>query len=220
MKQKRETLAEITNQKETKELPILPEDVPVVMPQLPNRITINTLEQFKALSDPVRTRILRIILHQPATAKQLADRLGASPGAIGHHLHVLENAGLAQVVALRIMRGIIARYYTRSARIFMLDMPQELLDPGLDSLKLLTDARDEFADAIQDYKADTMLTCGFPHARISRAKAEAYAARLMELNEEFFLEEPDDSEGEVYCMSIALFKAPSWQGLIKEENKD
>lgn len=212
-------MAELSNEIEIKELPILPEDVPVTMPELPIRLTINTMEQFKAISDPVRMRILRIILHQPATAKQLADRLKASPGAIGHHLHVLEAAGLAQVVALRVTRGIIARYYTRTARIFMYDMPQELTGPGSVSVEFLTDARDELADAFLDYKEDTALYSGFPHARLSRAMAETYAARLRELSEDF-LQEPNDPEGEVYGMSIALFKAPAWQGLIKDKDVD
>lgn len=212
-------MVESTNQQETEELPILPEDVPITMPELPIRLTINTMEKFKAISDPVRMRILRIILHQPATAKQLADRLEASPGAIGHHLHVLEAAGLAQVVALRVTRGIIARYYTRTARVFMYDMPQELTEHGSVSIDFLTDARDELADATLNYKEDTTLCGGFPHARISRTKAEAYAARLRELTDDF-LQEPSDPEGEVYGLSFALFKAPSWQGLIKDKDKN
>ena len=57
---------------------ILPEDVPVTMPELPPQLVINTLQQFKAISDPIRSRILGIIQNQPATARQIADRLGAS----------------------------------------------------------------------------------------------------------------------------------------------
>src|SRR5437879_1347381 len=72
----------------------LPEGVPVVMPELPLRLDITTEQQLKAFGDPVRTRILGIIQNQPATAKQIADRLGYSPGAVGHHLQVLEEAGL------------------------------------------------------------------------------------------------------------------------------
>src|SRR5436853_3272120 len=107
-------------------IPVLPGNVPVTMPELPSRIPINTVQQFKAISDPIRSRILGIIQNQPATAKQIADRLGASPGAIGHHLHVLEAAGLAQIVARRITRGIVANYYTRTARIFVFQLPPEL----------------------------------------------------------------------------------------------
>src|SRR5947207_9096686 len=120
---------------------ILPEDVPVSMPELPSRLVINTVQQFKAISDPIRSRILGIIQNQPATAKQIADRLGASPGAIGHHLHVLEAAGLAQVVARRLTRGIVANYYTRTARIFTYDLPPDVI--GDVALDIITRARDE-----------------------------------------------------------------------------
>ncbi len=210
-------MADLT--KDTEELPILPNDVPVTMPELPLRLTINTFEQFKAISDPMRMRILRIIQHQPATAKQLADRLEATPGAIGHHLNVLETAGLAQVVALRVTRGIIARYYTRTARVFIYEMPQEFFEPGTVSLEFLTDARDELADATLDYKEDTTVYSGFPHARLSKERADEFSARLQNLADEF-LQEPDDPEGEVYGLSIALFKAPAWQTLIKDKDKE
>src|SRR6266852_9577188 len=107
-------------------IPVLPDDVPVIMPELPTRVMITTFEQFKAVSEPVRSRILGIIQNQPATARQIAQRLHATPGAIGHHLHVLEEAGLVKVVARRITRGIVASYYTRSARIFHYDLPPEV----------------------------------------------------------------------------------------------
>src|SRR5262249_59022252 len=77
-------------------MPTLPESVPVTMPELPPRLVITTAEQFKAIADPTRSRILGIIQSQPATAKQIADRLGIAPGGAGHHLQVLEVAGLAQ----------------------------------------------------------------------------------------------------------------------------
>ncbi|HXZ06172.1 MAG TPA: winged helix-turn-helix domain-containing protein, partial [Ktedonobacteraceae bacterium] len=80
-------------------IPVLPENIPVAMPDLPVYVVISTVQQLKAISDPVRSRILGIIQNQPATAKQIADSLQASPGAIGHHMHVLEAAGLAHVVA-------------------------------------------------------------------------------------------------------------------------
>lgn len=107
-------------------LPLLSDDVPVSMPDLPSRLTISSEQQFKAISDMVRSRILGVIQHQPLTAKQIAQRLQATPGAIGHHLHVLEEAGLVKVVARRITRGIVASYYTRSARIYDYDLPPEV----------------------------------------------------------------------------------------------
>src|SRR5260370_42438041 len=118
-------------------IPVMPRDVPVTMPELPVQLVINTVQQFKAISDPIRSRILGIIQNQPATAKQIADRLGASPGAIGHHLHVLEAAGLAKVIARRLVRGIVANYYTRTARIFTYDFPDEMSGGGSGSLAVM-----------------------------------------------------------------------------------
>src|SRR5256885_12587045 len=121
---------------------ILPEDVPVSMPELPPRLVINTVQQFKAISDPIRSRILGIIQNQPATAKQIADRLGASPGAIGHHLHVLEAAGLAKVVARRLVRGIVANYYTRTAKIFKYELSKKIKGNETASLEIIAKAYD------------------------------------------------------------------------------
>ncbi|MBO0797133.1 MAG: winged helix-turn-helix transcriptional regulator, partial [Ktedonobacteraceae bacterium] len=96
------------NEAEREEVPVLPEGVPVEMPKLPARLNLNSALQFKAVGDPVRWRIIDIIQARPATAKQVADILKMSPGTIGHHLQVLEEAGLAQVVAKRLVRGIVA----------------------------------------------------------------------------------------------------------------
>src|SRR5712691_4251521 len=135
-------------------IPILSGDVPVVMPELPVRVLITTMQQFKALSDPTRSRILGIIQNQPATAKQIADRLGATPGAIGHHLHVLEDAGLAQVVARRLVRGIVANYYTRTARIFKYDLPEEVKGDVDASLEIMNKAHNEMIEAHATIKED------------------------------------------------------------------
>src|SRR6266852_7910352 len=148
-------------------VPVLPEDVPVTMPELPARLMITTFEQFRAVSEPVRSRILGIIQNQPATAKQIADRLGATPGAIGHHLHVLEAAGLAKVIARRLVRGIVASYYTRTARIFTYDFPDEIAGGGSGSLEIMSKARDELVEALVGVESDPHQTISFPHVRLS-----------------------------------------------------
>src|SRR5574340_1044230 len=128
-------------------IPVLPGDKPVIMPVLPAQLVINSAQQFKAVSDPIRSRILGIIQNQPATAKQIAVSLQASPGAIGHHLHVLEAAGLAQVVARRLVRGIVANYYTRTARIFKYDLPSDVKGNTSINLDIMAKAYEEQAEA-------------------------------------------------------------------------
>lgn len=190
-------------------VPVLPEDVPVTMPELPIRLTITTAQQFKAIAEPVRSRILGIIQNQPATAKQIADRLGATPGAIGHHLHVLEAAGLAKIIARRLVRGIVANYYTRTARIFTYDFPDEGTGSALGSLEIITKARDELAEATVSVEEDPYQSVGFPHIHVSPERARAYYERLKALTEDLLHETPDPN-GQVYGVLIAMFKAPAY----------
>jgi DNA-binding transcriptional ArsR family regulator len=185
----------------------LPDTVPVAMPDLPPRRLINTTQQFKAISEPVRSRILGIIQNQPATAKQIADRLGATPGAIGHHLHVLEAAGLAQVVARRITRGIVANYYTRTARIFTYDLPPDVI--GDVALDIITRARDELTEALASNVDEPYSTQSFPHIRLSPPRARLYYERLAALVNDMLQEQPDPA-GVVYGILIAMFKAPAY----------
>ena len=151
---------------DTNTLAILPEDVPVTMPDLPLKLVVNTPDQFKALGDPLRRRILAIIQYQPATAKQIADRLKVPPGTVGHHLQVLEAAGLVQIVARRLVRGVVAKYYTRAARIFCYEMSREITGSQSVAVEMLTQVRDELADAIAT-DAESEITTSVPRARLS-----------------------------------------------------
>lgn len=188
---------------------VLPEDEPVVMPELPLSLEVNTPRQMKALADPVRHRILGIIQNRPATAKQIADRLKMSPGTIGHHLHALEAAGLAKVVARRLVRGIVAKYYTRTARIFSYNFPTDVTGDVPMAVSFLVSARDELAEALADGGPDLPVKTAFPHARLTPERFAYYEQRLMELVDEF-IAEPASEGGAVYSLSVAFFQAPSY----------
>lgn len=190
-------------------IPVLPDNVPVTMPELPLRFTISTAEQFKAISDPIRSRILGIIQNQPATAKQIAKRLGATPGAIGHHLHVLEEAGLAKIVARRLIRGIVANYYTRTARIFDYKLPREVAGGTFVNLDILNTARNELAEALVSVEEDAFMTEGFPHVRLSPERAQVYYDRLQALVEDLLHETPDP-DGDVYGILVSMFMSPPY----------
>ncbi len=195
------------------EVPLLASDVPVVMPDLPPTLLINTAQQYKALGDETRGKILAIIKAQPATAKQLADRLGIAPGTAGHHLQALEVAGLVQVVARRLVRGIVAKYYTRTAKLFIFERPEDHDEQAqynthwLDRLaQVQQEVKETFADAPE---ADRMLALSSPHARISAERAKEFSRRLHELVDEFATE-PPATEGQVYGLGIAFYVAPDY----------
>lgn len=210
----------VNSRAEHDSIPVLSDDVPVSMPQLPLRVAITSFEQFKAISEPVRSRILGIIQNQPATAKQIADRLGATPGAIGYHLHVLEDAGLAQIVARRLIRGIVANYYTRTARIFMYDLPEEVKGSVDASLEIMHKAHDEMVEAEATVEEDEYRTDGFPHIRLSPERARYYSERLRSLVDDVLNETPDP-EGKVYGIFVAMFMSPPYmQGPVTPLSSD
>ncbi|WDL96733.1 ArsR/SmtB family transcription factor [Alicyclobacillus sp. ALC3] len=72
---------------------------------------IDTPEQLKALSDPLRIRILTRIIVREATGKQLADEFQMSASKVHYHLRELENHGLAEIVRTEEKNGIIQKFY-------------------------------------------------------------------------------------------------------------
>ncbi len=199
--------------------PVLPDTVPVGMPDIPIRLTISTEQQFKAISDMVRSRILGVIQYQPLTAKQIAQRLHATPGAIGHHLRVLEEAGLVKIVARRLMHGIVACYYTRAARIYDFDFPQDVTGSYSVDLDFISHARAEMMDSLVSYGDDGLRSNAFPHVRLSLEKAQEYLRRFNALLDELIEERPDP-DGEIYGVFFSLFKAPPYMQVsaTPEEN--
>jgi DNA-binding transcriptional ArsR family regulator len=181
------------------------------MPDLPPSLTLQSAKQYKALGDPLRIRILALIQHQPRTAKQLADLLERPPGTIGHQLRVLEGAGLARVVARRLVKGIVAKYYARTAHIFLVETPEELRAMRSPADIRLQRARDELAESVAALGDEAYF--GYPdnpeffHVRLSPERARVYRDRLSELTTDLLHETPDP-EGAVFAVSVAFFVAP------------
>lgn len=53
-------------------------------------------ESFKALADPTRRQILKLLREKDRTAGEIADFFNMSKPSISHHLNALKHAGLIQ----------------------------------------------------------------------------------------------------------------------------
>jgi len=51
---------------------------------------------FKALSDPTRREILKILRKRPMQAGELSDRFEMTKGSLSHHLNILKHADLVR----------------------------------------------------------------------------------------------------------------------------
>src|ERR687887_582953 len=85
---------------------------------LADRIALTRPSQVRALGHPLRTSILSLLHERAATVHELAVALGRPKSTVAHHVKVLAEAGLLQVVRTRRVRAIEERFYGRTARMF------------------------------------------------------------------------------------------------------
>jgi DNA-binding transcriptional ArsR family regulator len=82
-------------------------------------LVVSEPAQLRALSDEVRGRIIALLRERAASASELGGLLKMPKGTVGHHLKVLERAGLVHVVRTRRVRAVTEKYYGRVARLFI-----------------------------------------------------------------------------------------------------
>jgi DNA-binding transcriptional ArsR family regulator len=92
---------------------------------------ISDVESLKALSDPVRLRILETMVtgaDETWTVKRIAAALGVGPTKLYHHINILEEHDFIHVAATRVVSGIIETSYQISQLSVRLD--RSLLSRG------------------------------------------------------------------------------------------
>jgi DNA-binding transcriptional ArsR family regulator len=150
--------------------------------ELANRVALTEPAQVRALSHPVRTAVLGLLHERAATVKELAVALGRPKSTIAHHVKVLREAGLLQVVRTRRVRAIEERFYGRTARLFYV-----AVERSAEGDEMPRDFNDfEVAARESEYAYRDGKLWGFiRHARITEPQASAFWERMAELVEEF-----------------------------------
>jgi molybdate-binding protein len=88
---------------------------------------VDRLDQIRALGDPNRLAIVRLVLAGPATLSQLGVALGHHPAWVRHHVKTLEQAGLVELAETRKVGNYTEKYYRATARaltVGMMVLPQ------------------------------------------------------------------------------------------------
>lgn len=111
---------------------------------------LTTLEEVKAISDPYRYRILTTLINmnEPATVKQIADKMGEVPAKVHYHIKKLEKAEIIKLVYTKEINGIIAKYYEPLATGFEIECSKEIEEPAkkmilAESQRMLSELYDE-----------------------------------------------------------------------------
>jgi DNA-binding transcriptional ArsR family regulator len=167
---------------------------------LADRIVLTTSAQVKAISHPLRTTMLSLLHERAATVSELAVALERPKSTVAHHIKVLNEAGLVQVVRTRRVRAIDERFYGRTARMFYVGVER-----GLDREPLPRDFNDFEVAARESTAAheDGKLWGFIRHARISEAQASEFWERMAELVTEF--DELPRSGETVYGFAVGVY---------------
>lgn len=153
--------------------------------------------QLKAFGHQLRLDIIALLSERAATGSQLADALDAPVGTVGHHLGVLEDAGLVRVVRTKQVRAITAKYYGRTAAVFLFDEV-----PPAD---VVTDVDAWRRKALPDpAPIDGMSHVGTTRfARLPADRYDEWLDRITELSVEFATQ---PAEGDVvWALSLHLY---------------
>src|SRR5437773_12243867 len=145
---------------------------------LADRIALTAPAQVKAIGHPLRTAILSLLHERAATVSELAVALERPKSTVAHHVKVLAEAGLVQVVRTRRVRAIEERFYGRTARMFYVGV--ERSEDGEELPRDFNDfevATGESARAFRDGKLWGFIR----HARITEAQASEFWERMAEL---------------------------------------
>jgi DNA-binding transcriptional ArsR family regulator len=168
--------------------------------EAPETLVVSAPDQLRALADDVRNTIVALLRERARSTQELAGDLGIPKGTVGHHLKVLEKAGLVHVVRTRQVRAVTEKYYGRTARLFLFQTE----DPA--DARALGAAMLRRAAAELDVSPETA-RFGFPKARLAREDLDRLERRLRRLTEDFLA--ADTVEGDPYALAVALYQQRS-----------
>lgn len=180
-------------------------------------MVISDIEQLKAISDPLRLRVVELMGEAPVrawTAKELAERLAMKQTALYHHLTLLEQRGFIRVAGTRVVSGILEKRYAVVALSFKVDRSL-LAGGGADAMSGVLDAVFEKArnEILAGQRAGLLdlsekeferrrMALWASHVRLSPASVKKVMRQIEKLADVDELEDPDGTE---YGLMMAFY---------------
>jgi DNA-binding transcriptional ArsR family regulator len=171
--------------------------MPTIDYEAEETLVVSEPEQLRALADELRGRIVSLLREHAWSTQQLAGELGLPKGTVGHHLKVLERAGLIRVVHTRKVRAVTEKFYGRVARLFLFQA-EDPADARALGAATLRDA------AFQLERAPEGAGWGFVLSRLSPKEVARFDRRLEKLLEDF--RTADAAGGTAHRLALAFWR--------------
>jgi DNA-binding transcriptional ArsR family regulator len=195
--------------------------------------TISDVETLKALSDPLRLRMLELMTsaHDEAfTVKRLAAALEVSQTKLYHHVNLLAERELIRPVATRVVSGIIETSYRIAQLSVKLDRALLTGDsPELHDVltTVFEGAREDIERGIRAGAIDLAEDADPLHrvilakgmARLAPARVAEFQARLKALLDDYD-DDPAGAEGEAYGFVLGFYPMTGTPADAAEDSTD
>jgi DNA-binding transcriptional ArsR family regulator len=164
----------------------------------PDTLLVTERKQLRAVADDLRTRIIALIRDRARSIQELSQVLELPKGTVGHHVKVLEQAGLIHVVRTRQVRAVTEKFYGRTARLFLFEV-EDAADMRAIGASALRQASYELE------LASDRASWGFVRARLTSADAKRFERRLKRLLDDF--RSAESPEGAAHALVSGFWPA-------------
>ena len=173
--------------------------------------SIDDPRYVKAMSHPLRVRILAMLDERKASPNQLAGWLGASLGTVAYHVRTLQQLGLIELVDETRVRGAVEHHYRAKAR------PNVTPDGWAGAPPIAKQAAvGSSLDVIGEYARVSAAAGGFDRAeaQLRRALVRLDARGLAQLSKacDKLLEQAEKIESSA---ATRIARAPQGEGVIE-----
>jgi DNA-binding transcriptional ArsR family regulator len=134
--------------------------------------------QLRAIADPFRTQLIQLLRERARSTQELSAELNVPKGTVGHHLKVLESAGLIRVVRTRKVRAVTEKFYGRTARLFLYQTEDPADGRAISAITLR-----QAASEVE--RAGFSTGFGLVRARLTQQDAERFERRAKKLMDDF-----------------------------------
>ena len=95
-----------------------------------NRILVTSIDHAKAIEDPARAKIVQMLYNKNLNAEQITLQLKKegykkAVTTTRHHLDILKESGLIEIVKIEERRGAITKFYGTSTKLLDYETPKD-----------------------------------------------------------------------------------------------
>lgn len=143
-------------------------------PPMITQLLMTNTEKAKALEDPLRVAIIDMLSHRSMSIEEMVTELKSkkfnkAPTTIRHHIDILKDAGLVELVKLKATKGGgLLKYYASNTKLLNFNRPKEfenelkgaIEEISSELIKLMSNISKKYSDKLKRM-AENLKPCSY-----------------------------------------------------------